>query len=137
MYNTDNIGEISILPDVPSGKYDLDRVIEVEDGTLIVELKNNHGKKIVISFGNGTLAYQRMEEECDLKRVDKLMSYLEEKNIEKNTLYLVKESPMINEIREKSCGIRGEDDLNHYLIVSSNYLMDIIIRDECIVLTDN
>ena len=136
MFNSDNIGEVSLVPDVPSGKYDIARITETEDGTLIVELENYHGKKLVISFGDGTMAYQRMEEECDVKRVNKLMPYLKKKNIEKNTLYLVKKSPMIDEIRNRSYDIRG-DNLNHYLIVATNYLMDIITRDECTIVSKN
>ncbi|ULQ58604.1 hypothetical protein K7I13_08490 [Brucepastera parasyntrophica] len=119
--------QISIVSAFPQGKFEITKIID--DENLMVYLENKNAE-LIISFGMGVLSYHKIEEECDYDRVENLMTYLKEKNIELNTLYQISNSSMIKKITSQPLNLLDEDLIKHYLIISCNYLMDIITMDE-------
>lgn len=125
----DDIGEIDVVIGMPKGKYDIDRVVEDEE--LIIDFVNVNLERFSVSFGDRVIAHYKQVEEADFKRVDVIMTHLKTKELGLDTIYFVTNSPLLQKIEKQSYEFYRAWDLKHYLIVSSNYLMDIITYDEC------
>jgi hypothetical protein len=119
--------QILIAVGFPQGKYEVTKIVDNEELSVYLESPN---AKINVSFGDSVLSYHKFDEECDYARVDILMTYLKRENIDKYTLYQVINSSLIKKIVNQPLNLLDENLIIHYLIVSSNCLIDIITMDE-------
>lgn len=128
------IDEIDVVTDMPKGKYDIERV--VEDKELIIDFVNVKLDRFSVSFGDRVISHYKQVEEADFNRIDAIMTHLKTKDLGLDTIYFVPNSTLLKKIETQSHEFYKAEDLIHYLIVSSNYLMDIVTFNECYKLKD-
>jgi hypothetical protein len=119
--------EYIIIDNIPKGKYDIKKISFDEE--LILELINTNNKIIIINFGVDVVYFKFMEEECDFQRVSRLCEDLGEV-IRNNTVFLVRNSLLVNDIIKRSEGLYDEKILKNYIIISENHIIDIVTMNK-------
>lgn len=93
---------------------------------------------IKLNFGDRIVRLKFYEEELS-DYDNQIKSYLFElgKDISNTTLIEIKDSPLLKSLEESTNDFYSESNLKHYLIVSMNYIMEIITYDDVIIFYSN
>ena len=78
---------------------------------------------ITVKFGC-TDAYRVIDEGYRLRQLEHLPLPMEE------TIYIVSQSDMVKELVDEACGMIDEDRAIHYLIVTDNNCIDVIVKSD-------
>lgn len=116
---------IEVLINFPKGKYEITNIIS-NISELAIELSRSDDEKVKILFGKGVVGFQVYEEECCLHRVYELVAIIGKEVLKNNSVFSIANSKYLKNILDQSNNLYEQAGLLHYLILSSNNVMDII-----------
>jgi hypothetical protein len=106
----------------PEGYSDVESLLDGFSGLEVNLIFHNANQLVRVRFGQ-TDVYRVIDEGYRLKQLQHLPLPMEE------TLYIVSQSDMIQELVDEACGLLNSTDLIHYFIITSNDCIDVIVRN--------
>ena len=110
---------------LPSKIYN-DSFIDSKEGIILEFSDEKHKKKIVIKFEDGVLSYRNTDEGSLLKKLNYLDQRYGTDFYCEWTLFKVKNSEYINWFLEESFGIYKPNQVEHYVFLTPNDVIEIL-----------
>ncbi|OCQ91606.1 hypothetical protein BCD64_11340 [Nostoc sp. MBR 210] len=107
----------------PKGQCDLQSLVDEYSGLKINLIFHDSNQTITVKF-ESTKVYRVIDEGYRLKQLQHLPLPMEE------TMYVVSNSDMVEELVDEACGMVNRSNVVHYFIVTDNDCIDVIVASD-------
>ena len=112
------------------GRYSYMSSIKDDSDGFRVSILVEDDVEVEIYFEDGVLVYQCLEENFFLDRIYAVRDKYGKGYLWNNRFFIIEDSTYLEELEKKCLGIYEKDKLRHYVIVDSDYTLDIVCTPE-------